>query len=249
MPLPAQPNQSLIDGLAVLTALAGVGESVGSRELGRRLGLEPTRVNRLLKTLAALGLAEQDEFRRYRPGPAIHVLAAQSLHGSGLIRRALPHLEALHQHGLLVALGVLWKNQVCYLYHGEPGMRAADALGRVSLVPATETGVGTMLLASRSDSEVRELYRGVDTIPNHASIDDLVCVLQRARRDGWVRVVTARKPLLRSTVAVPIGALGYAAIAFSGSIPADDAPRYVRLLRDAAVAIDPASPVINSKEN
>src|SRR5262245_29763060 len=102
--LPAQPNQSLIDGLACLQALASSSEAVGNRELARALGLEPTRVNRLLKTLAHLGLAEQDAQRRYRPGPAIHVLAAQSLFGSKLIRRAIGPLEELHRFGLIVAL-------------------------------------------------------------------------------------------------------------------------------------------------
>jgi DNA-binding IclR family transcriptional regulator len=240
MSLPAQPNQSLIDGLAVLAALSGAAEPVGSRELARRLALEPTRVNRLLKTLAALGLAEQDPARRYRPGPAVHVLAAQSLHGSGLIRRALPHLESLHRHAMIVALGVLWRDQVCYLYHGEPGMAAAEALGRIALRPATLTGVGTMLLASRSNAEIRSLY-GKSPIPNHSSPDDLLRLLERARRDECVRVVTQRSPR-RATVAVPVGATRYAAIALSGPIDAADTPRIAALLRAAALAIDPDSP-------
>jgi len=90
--LPAQPNQSLIDGLACLQQLASEREPVGGRELARDLGLEPTRVHRLLRTLAHLGLAQQDAQRRYRPGPGIHVLAAQAMFGSGLLRRALPVL-------------------------------------------------------------------------------------------------------------------------------------------------------------
>jgi DNA-binding IclR family transcriptional regulator len=238
MKLPAQPNQSLIDGLAVLSALSGAGEPVGSRELGRRLSLESTRVNRLLKTLAALGLAEQDSARRYRPGPGVHVLAAQSLHGSGLLRRALPHLESLHQHGLIVALGVLWRDQVCYLYHADPGMSPAEALGRIALRPATLTGVGTMLLAARSKADVRSLY-GTSPIPNHESISHLLGTLDRARQDGFVRVVVERTPVMKSTVAVPVGATRYASIAFSGAIAASDTNRLVKLLREAALAIDP----------
>ena len=122
--LPAQPNRSLIDGLACLQALAGTSGAVGCRELGRRLGLETTRVNRLLKTLAALGLAAQGQDRKYRPGPGIHVLAAQALFGSGLLRRAIDPLEDLHRFGLTVALGVLWRDHVAYLYHAEAGMPA-----------------------------------------------------------------------------------------------------------------------------
>jgi len=56
--MPAQPNLSLINGLTCLQELIASPSLVGSRELARRLGLEPTRVNRLLGTLAQLGLAE-----------------------------------------------------------------------------------------------------------------------------------------------------------------------------------------------
>src|SRR3954470_11988766 len=100
--LPAQPNQSLIDGLSVLQALAVSNEPVGGRALARQLGLEPTRVNRLLKTLAHLGMARQDPDRKYLPGPAMHVLSALSLFGSGLIRRGIAPLESLHPLAELV---------------------------------------------------------------------------------------------------------------------------------------------------
>lgn len=239
--LPAQPNQSLIDGLACLQALAGRGGAVGMRELARELNLEPTRVNRLLRTLAHLGLAEQDEQRKYRPGPAIHVLAAQSLFGSGLIRRALPHLEDLHCHGHLVAMGVRWQDKVAYLYHGHPGMRAAEALGRVELRPATLTGVGMMLMASQEDAAIRDLYK--DRAPEgFDSIDQLLARLREVRAQGYVRMVLEPSPLL-ATLAVPVGAGRYAAIAFSGPITEDIAAKLLPHLVAAAVAIDPKSPV------
>ena len=51
----AQPNQSLGHGLEVLHALCGADGPIGSRELSRLLGMEHTRVNRLLGTMATLG--------------------------------------------------------------------------------------------------------------------------------------------------------------------------------------------------
>lgn len=239
--LPAQPNQSLIDGLACLQTLAGQGGSIGMRDLARQLGLEPTRVNRLLKTLAHLGLAEQDEQRKYRPGPAIHVLAAQSLFGSGLIRRALPHLENLHRHGHLVALGVRWQDKVAYVYHGMPGMKAFEALGRVELRPATLTGVGMMLLASQDNTTIRKLYR--DHPPEgFQSVERLLARLREVRARGHVRMELTASPLL-ATLAVPVGASRYAAIAFSGAITDTVADRLLPHLIAAATAIDPRSPV------
>jgi DNA-binding IclR family transcriptional regulator len=56
---PAQPNRSLFDGLLVLRLLTAAAEPGGTRQLARDLGLEPTRVNRLAKTLAALGFLSQ----------------------------------------------------------------------------------------------------------------------------------------------------------------------------------------------
>lgn len=145
--LPAQPNQSLIDGLACLQNLAAQRGSIGVRELARQLDLEPTRAHRLIRTLAHLGLAEQDADRRYRPGPGIHVLAAQAMFGSGLIRRALGPLSQLHELGLIVAMGVLWRDHVAYLYHGEPDMTPQQAIGRVGLHPADRSSIGKVLTA------------------------------------------------------------------------------------------------------
>ena len=120
--LPAQPNQSLIDGVRCLQAVATAGVPIGGRELARRLEMEPTRANRLLKTLAAQGFLHQDGDRKYQPGAGMHVLAAQSLHGSGMLQRALPVLARLRRRrpALIVALGVLWHDQVSYLYHADP---------------------------------------------------------------------------------------------------------------------------------
>jgi DNA-binding IclR family transcriptional regulator len=222
--LPAQPNQSLIDGLACLQALASSSEAVGNRELARTLGLEPTRVNRLLKTLAHLGLAEQDAQRRYRPGPAIHVLAAQSLFGSKLIRRAIGPLEELHRFGLIVALGVLWRDQTSYLYHAEPGMTAAHALGRVGLHPATATGIGMALLARQPDESISDQY---------GPSDELSGALARIRTQNYALVTTDRR---HRTVAVVIEG-GDAALGLSGEFPDARVPELVAALRDAAAEI------------
>ncbi len=143
----AQPNLSLIDGMACLQAVAGSETPYASRRLAEDLGLNVTRVSRLLKTLQFLGFVEQDRSRKYRPGPALHVLAAQSLFGSRLLSIALPYLERLSRHGHVVALGVLWREQVAYLYHQPPGIRPAEAIGRAGLFPARESAIGLALLA------------------------------------------------------------------------------------------------------
>jgi DNA-binding IclR family transcriptional regulator len=231
MQLPAQPNQSLIDGLTVLQAVAGGSQPVGSRELARELGIEPTRTNRLLKTLAHVGLTEQGEDRKYRVGPAIHVLAAQALFGSGLLRRAMPHLETLHTHGLIVALGVLWRDQVSYLYHAEPGMNAGVALGRAGLFPAARSGIGVALLARQAGT--------------HPHDPGLAALVDHARREGYAFVPvgsTNGQPVHSLGVAIP--GPGATAIALSGRIVPGRIPGLVASLKAVVATI--ADATVNS---
>jgi len=54
-----------------------------AREVARRLGLTPTRVNRLAR----------DDHRRLRAGHGLHVLSTQGLVGSDLLPAALSTLR------------------------------------------------------------------------------------------------------------------------------------------------------------
>jgi DNA-binding IclR family transcriptional regulator len=235
--LPAQPNQSLIDGLTVLQALAVSTEPVGGRALARQLELEPTRVNRLLKTLAYLGMARQTPNRKYLPGPAMHVLSAQSLFGSGLIRRALPVLEGLQRYGHVVALGVLWRDQVCYLYHWVKGESTATALGRLNLYPASQSSIGRVLLAWQPEEHVRHLYEGRDIPLYPGGIDDLLPDLRTAREQAYAYAIQRPEPL-NASVAIPLGEAPYAAIAFGGNVSPELVPDRVAALRAAAGEIE-----------
>ena len=212
--LPAQPNQSLIDGLSVLQALAGSGKAIGSRELARLLDMEPTKANRLLKTLAAIGVTQQQPDRKYVPGPGMHVLSAQSLHGSGLIRDVVPHLEKLLQPGRIAAMGVLWRDQTCYLYHANHEMPTPMAMGAAELYPASRSGIGRVMLASLSNQQVRDLYHNRE-IDGFDSVNDLLKELKLIRTQGYA---IARPENRFTTVAVGLGSNPtYAAIALSSS--------------------------------
>ncbi|MGF7151525.1 DNA-binding IclR family transcriptional regulator [Sphingomonas zeicaulis] len=228
----AQPNQSLIDGITVLQALAISTEPVGCREVARRVGLDTTRVNRLLKTLTYLGIARQTPNRKYRAGAGMTVLAAQSLFASGLLRRALPALEGLRRFGHTVAMGVLWRDNVSYLFHAPPTMPSTDALGRIGLYPATRGGIGMALLAALEDDEVIATYDGRD-IPGYASPDALLAALHKVRADGHARL-RVKDEREQHTVAITVGQTSYAAIGLSGWIPEETMPLLLDALRDAA---------------
>lgn len=218
----SQANQSIIDGISVLQALATSEEPVGSRELARRLGLENTRVNRLLKTLAAIGMAEQNVVRKYRPGPGMHVLAAQSLYASGLLRNAIVALEKLAYFNHTVALGVLWQNSVSFLYHARPGMSASEGIGRIGLREATTSGIGMALLAMQQEEQVARIYEGKDIPGYPKGLKSLLRELAVIRKQGYARVEVFPENAVRTpshSIAVPVGNPVNSAIALSGWIP------------------------------
>ncbi|HVJ01408.1 MAG TPA: helix-turn-helix domain-containing protein [Sphingomonas sp.] len=234
--LNAQPNQSLIDGIMMLQALATSPEPIGCRELARQLGIDATKTNRLLKTLAYLGIARQNGSRKYSAGGGMHVLAAQSLFASGLIRRALPVLAGLRRFGNTVALGVLWQRNVSYLFHAPPGIEVTSGVGRIGLLPATTSGIGIVLLSECSDEEVRALYES-EAIPMFPKgIEQLLDTLGRVRAQGYARVHVA-DARDHHIVAVSTGDPAHAGIALSGWIPESATESLVAALRAAAVEI------------
>lgn len=215
--LPAQPNQSLRDGLRCLQVVLAQSQGIGVRELARQLGMETTRVHRLLKTLAHLGFIHQDQRKRYIGGPAVHVLAAQSLHASGILKRSLPILRQCSSDfpAAVVALGVLWENSVSYLYHAEPQMTVEEAVGRIHLYPALRSSIGHMLLSLLTDEE--RLARFGSTPPdlsgNHAYFATI-------RHQGFC--FFQEQPDAHYSIAVPVFN-GAAAVALSGIHSRSDA--------------------------
>jgi len=225
--LPAQPVSGLMDGLEVLRELATSREALSCKHISEKLGFEITRVNRILKTLDYIGLAFRNKSRHYIPGPGIHVLAVQSMIGSGLLRKALPVLESLRQYRLTVALGVLWRNSVSYLYHNNASnMEAFDAIGSLALHPAETSSIGIALLSELEDEEITELYKGRE-IPFDAIL--------KCRECGFSCITNN---LGKFSLAVKLGVPAYGAIALSGIDPSEDVSKYVQILNESARKIN-----------
>lgn len=143
--MPSQANQSLIYGFEVLQEVIAAKQPIGSREVARRLNMEHSRINRLLKTLVSIGMLYQDRDNKYCPGSGIHVMSALSLHASGLITASLPVLEPIHTMGAIVALGTIWRETVVYFLHARVGQDLPHSVGVHENYPINKSIIGTVL--------------------------------------------------------------------------------------------------------
>lgn len=245
--LPSQPNQSLIGGMECLEMLVALRRPVGCRELARLLDMDPTRVNRLLKTLAALGMAERTLARQYQPGPGIHVLATMGLHSSNLLKVSLKHLPGLLERfpDLSIALGVLWRAQVSYLYYGFHGQPISANLGHSDLYPAEKSSIGQVLLAALPETEAIRSLRNRALPPfNTAQEPELRASFAKIKCQGYAFVND-------KSLGVPVGCPPVAGLAASNAVKPEIVPVVLEALQEVAAKIaeelNPMKRVLNEK--
>ncbi|NLF30543.1 MAG: hypothetical protein GX591_06610 [Planctomycetes bacterium] len=234
---PAQPNQSIVDGLMLLQAAVGARQPVGCTQLAREFNLDVTRVNRILGTFAYLGMLKRTRSRKYIAGPGIHVLAAMSLHGSQLVQCAEPHMKALRASLKSdIYVGVLWRARVTYFRFGRQGREPAMLRPGTLLMAAHDSGIGRILMAQMTDDQVCAMYGECGDIT--CDTGALLAVLAKAREKGYAMGIGG------DTLAVPIGTPVIAGLALSrrglpkAKILAREIPALVQSLRAAAEAIE-----------
>ena len=219
----SQPNQSLIDGIRCFQELAVSDAPMGNRELADRLGINVVKANRLLMTLKSIGLAEQGANKKYRPGPAVHLLAAQSFHSSQLFNKAVGTLGRQKYDDRIVALGVLWKDSVMYMYHAEPGQDAIDGLGGYHLYHASQSSIGQLLLADLENEEVMLRLEHCDEAFRHEILINQASI----REQGYCALFDEKKQSYNIAMKVCVDGAS-AGIAFSDlEITEDQVPVYV----------------------
>jgi DNA-binding IclR family transcriptional regulator len=158
---PFQPNQSLIDGLSCLSVMAQMNRPLGTRELARILQLDPTRTNRLLKTMSYVGVVEQNQSAKYAVGPGLHVLSTLVLHKSAFLQSAVLEAQRLMDTlNMGCAIGVCWEQFVCYLLHcPSPAMPAQEGIGKQALYPVTLSSIGRACLVHEPVEAVKNKLR------------------------------------------------------------------------------------------
>lgn len=197
--------------------------------------MDPVRVNRLLMTLAWMGIAHRDKSRRYTIGPGMHILATLNLSASGTLHRVIEHIQPLVESPYTVAAGVLWRDMVTYLYHRSPGQQPiVDGIQQM-VRPATNSSIGVAMLAQLSDEEIHKMYdlRSTPLPGPFVDVDELMVVIEETRRNGYAAL---RYPT-HVSLAIAVGQPSYAAIAISGFNTDEEEKQYCAMLTDIAERI------------
>jgi IclR family transcriptional regulator, KDG regulon repressor len=182
---------SVRNAARVLRAFSHADQELGVTELSRRLGLSKSTTHRLVATLEAERLLEQDQATgKYRLGLALYELGTTVTEHVDLHQAALPVLTTLrHSTGDMVHVAVLDGLEVVYVerlesYHMLPIFRRVG-----HRLPAHVTSSGKVLLAALPrDEQVRRL-RGaaLDARTDHTitDTDALLAELEQVARRGW----------------------------------------------------------------
>jgi DNA-binding IclR family transcriptional regulator len=153
------PGQSIGRALRLLACFSDERPAYTLSELSRAVDLAPSTVSRLLSVLEEYGYVRRGRNGQYVLGLAPIALASVAIGQLELRRQSLPFLEMLADTSHYQAnLAVLYGEDVLYLAR----VPAAKDL-RAYAITGTRTrphcqAAGKVLLAARSDAEVRALY-------------------------------------------------------------------------------------------
>ncbi|WP_423211678.1 HTH-type transcriptional regulator BhcR [Paracoccus yeei] len=154
--------RALDRALDILDAIAA-GNGLTLTEIGQRLQMAPSTVHRVLVTLAARGVAEQDaSSQAWHVGPTAFRHGSAFMRRSGLVERARPVLRRLMETtGETANLGILNGDAVLFLSQAETHetIRAFFPPGTRS--PLHASGIGKALLAHARPQELRAMIRGL----------------------------------------------------------------------------------------
>lgn len=187
----SQLLSSVRNAARVLRAFTHADQELGVSELSRRLGLGKSTTHRLVATLEAERLLEQDpQTGKYRLGLALYELGTTVTEHVDLHQAALPVLTTLrHQTGEMVHVAVLDGLEAVYVERLE-STYLLPVFRRVGhRLPAHWTSSGKVLLAALPRPELERRLRGIalDARTTHTITDHqaLVKELEVVARQGW----------------------------------------------------------------
>ena len=242
------PLSTVRNAARLLKAFRGREAELGVSELARRLGLGKSAVHRLLTTLAAEGLIEQDrQTGGYRLGIVMFELGeAVKVHldlhavAGSVLQQLREQTSESAQVGVLDGLEVVYVDRL----ESPHALRLFTETGR--RVPAHTASSGKVLLANLADDELDALLDGVElSAPTQHTIADPALLrehLAAIRSRGWAESVNEREIGVAS-VAAPIRDLRgqvVAAISIGGPLTrlgTNARRRFVREVVEAGEAV------------
>jgi DNA-binding IclR family transcriptional regulator len=206
---PAGRRIAAVERATAVLDLLSDAEELGTNELARRIGVNPSTASRLLGTLEAARLVELvPATGRYRLGLRLLELGAAALARLDVRELARPHLAALVQEtGETATLSVPGERDAITVdfVQSSSSVQSVARLGRPSVAHATATG--KVLLAfgvTRLTSGRLERFTG-RTITDRARLDTEV---RGVRERGWAEAAGEREPDLNAIAAPVFGADG-----------------------------------------
>jgi IclR family acetate operon transcriptional repressor len=191
---------------AALDLLAGDGE-LGTNELARRIGVNPSTASRLLATLESARLVEHvPASGRYRLGLRLLELGNTALARLDVREVTRPHLEALvEETGETATLSVPGERDAVTVDFVQSGssVQSVARLGRPSVAHATATG--KVLLAF---ADVALPAGPLERFTRRTVVDraNLAAEVERVRRQGWAEAAGEREADLNAVAAPVFGA-------------------------------------------
>lgn len=189
--------------MTVLDVLAAAQEDLGTNEIARRTGINPSSVSRLLATLAERDLVRRmDGSGRYRLGLRLVDLGNAALSRVDLRDLARPHLVALSEAtGETATLSLPGDRETVTVdfVQSRSSVQSVARLGRPSVVHAT--AVGKVFLAHGGTLPPGDLPAFTDrTITDR---EELAREAARTAERGWAESVGEREPDLNA-IAAPV---------------------------------------------
>lgn len=202
-PRASRPVAAVGRAVAVLETLADADDDLGTNEIARRTGINPSTVSRLLATLGAAGLvAHRTDTGRYR-------LGLRMLHYGNAVLSRLDLREVAREHlrtltaatGETATLSVAGGGTALTVdfVQSPASVQSVATLGRPSVAHAT--AVGKVMLAFtdlRPDAPLSAFTDATIT-----DLDRLRDEIERTRRRGWADATGEREQDL-DAVAVPV---------------------------------------------
>lgn len=184
-------NNTLTNGLALLSLVAGTARPHGVTELARQADLPKSHVHRLLQSLVEARYLEKDAQSRYRISVGALRLGRELLRNLPARRAALPiMMELVREHAVALSLAIPFGVNAISIAHFSHDGEMRDSMESLgSELSAHASASGKLFLAYKTRAELSEILPELNYEargPNaHRNARSLRADLRRIRERGY----------------------------------------------------------------